>query len=95
MTVGCVSFGCLLPILSLVISLVAYKFSKLSGLENALTYIAAALVIWKLWNDRRTTNKKNRAQKEEYDQAMKEYTRRLAEWEKLFICMRCGHIFKP
>ena len=75
MTVGCVSFGCLLPILSLVISLVAYKFSKLSGLENALTYIAAALVIWKLWNDRRTTNKKNRTQKEEYDQAMEEYTR--------------------
>jgi len=95
MTVGCVSFGCLLPILSLVISLVAYKFSKLSGLENALTYIAAALVIWKLWNDRRTTNKKNRTQKEEYDQAMEEYTRRLAEWEKLFICMRCGHIFRP
>ena len=80
MTVGCVSFGCLLPILSLIISLVAYKFSKLSGLENTLTYIAAALVIWKLWNDRRTTNKKNRARKEEYDQAMEEYTRRLADW---------------
>ena len=84
-----------IAILSLVISLAAYKVSGLSGLGNALTYIAAALVIWKLWSDRRSINKKNRTLKKEYEQAMEEYSRRLAEWEKLFICMRCGHIFKP
>ena len=64
LTVGCISFGCLLPILS-------------------------------LWNDRRNINEKNRTLKKEYEQAVEEYSRRLAEWEKLFICMRCGHIFKP
>lgn len=95
LTVGCISFGCLLPILSLVISLAAYKVSGLSGLGNALIYIAAALVVWKLWNDRRNINEKNRTLKKEYEQAVEEYSRRLAEWEKLFICMRCGHIFKP
>ena len=81
--------------MSLVISLAAYKVSGLSGLGNALIYIAAALVVWKLWNDRRNINEKNRTLKKEYEQAVEEYSRRLAEWEKLFICMRCGHIFKP
>ena len=95
MTNGCLAFGCLMPILMLILEYVVYRMSGISGMTNLLCWLLAAIIIWKLWNDRRNTNAQNRASKEEYDRAMKAYHQNIAAWEKRFICMRCGHIFTP
>ena len=92
---GCVAFGCLMPILMLVLEFVVYKFSGISGMTNLLIRLLVAIIIWKLWSDRRNTNVQNRLNKEEYARAMAEYHKNIAAWEKRFICMRCGHIFTP
>lgn len=95
MTHGCLAFGCLMPIVAFILEFVAYRISGLAGMGNLLAWLVAALIIWKLWNDRRNTNDANRASKEEYEREMEAYHKKVAAWEKRFICMRCGHIFTP
>ena len=56
MTNGCLAFGCLMPILMLILEYVVYRMSGISGMTNLLCWLLAAIIIWKLWNDRRNTN---------------------------------------
>ena len=61
---------------------------------NALATILIIATVAYLVSDRRSTTKFNKDALANYNQQMEKYKHDYAIWEKLYICNRCGNIFR-
>lgn len=93
---GCAGIGCVVPVLLSVVSLVLYV-STGSETSNSLMPVFTVLFLvglaYYLIRTRKSVKQANEDYAAEYEREKEAYEKARAEWEKLYICNRCGKVF--
>ncbi|WP_294160223.1 hypothetical protein [uncultured Selenomonas sp.] len=93
---GCASVGCLIPTLMMIVSVALY-FALGEEASDVLIPVVALLLLgglaYYLVRTRKATTQANAAYEADYEREKQAYEKAHAEWEKLYICNRCGKVF--